>query len=75
MRLIRLKEVIEMTGLSRSYVYKLMDADQFPKSVSLGYRCVAWVESEVQDWVIERVADRDERLGVRSPILAQERIA
>ncbi|HGS5146677.1 helix-turn-helix transcriptional regulator [Vibrio diabolicus] len=59
MRLIRLKEVIEKTGLSRAYVYKLMAAGSFPKSVSLGYRCVAWVESEVEDWVLERISERD----------------
>lgn len=55
----RLKEVMDMTGLSRSYVYQLMGEGNFPQSVSLGARAVAWVESEVQDWILERIALRD----------------
>ncbi|HAS8111644.1 TPA: AlpA family phage regulatory protein, partial [Vibrio vulnificus] len=39
----------------------------------LGFRSVAWVESEVQDWILERVAERDERLGL--PMLEQEAVA
>lgn len=58
-KLMRLKEVMEMTGLSRSYVYQLMAEGDFPQSVSLGARAVAWVESEVQDWILERIARRD----------------
>ncbi|WP_158141328.1 helix-turn-helix transcriptional regulator [Vibrio furnissii] len=73
MRLIRLKEVLDMTGLSRAYMYKLMAEDKFPKSVSLGFRSVAWVESELQDWILERVAERDERLGL--PMPEQEAVA
>ncbi|EGR05067.1 prophage CP4-57 regulatory family protein [Vibrio cholerae HE-40] len=52
-----------MTGLSRAYMYKLMADKKFPKSVSLGFRSVAWLESEIQDWIFERVAERDERIG------------
>jgi prophage regulatory protein len=57
-RLIRLKEVLAMTGLSRSGVYRSIEKQQFPKQVSLGDRAVAWVESEVQAWVIDRVVSR-----------------
>ncbi|WP_299686741.1 AlpA family transcriptional regulator [uncultured Vibrio sp.] len=63
MRLIKLKEVIAVTGLSRSSIYKYMDERQFPQSVSLGERSVAWVEDEVQDWILERVAERDQQAG------------
>lgn len=51
MRLIRLKEVMECTGLARATVYKYIKNGIFPKSVSLGDRAVAWVESEVQEWI------------------------
>ncbi|MCW8331953.1 AlpA family transcriptional regulator [Photobacterium sp. SDRW27] len=61
MKLIRQKEVTEMTGVSRASVYKLMAVGRFPKSVSLGDRAVAWVESEVQEWILERIAERDEQ--------------
>ena len=59
MRLIRLKEVIACTGLARSTIYKYIAEGAFPKSVSLGDRAVAWVESEVQEWILERIEARD----------------
>ena len=49
MRIIRLKEVIDSTGLARSTIYKYISEGTFPKPVSLGDRCVGWVGSEVHD--------------------------
>ncbi|MEZ9404961.1 AlpA family transcriptional regulator [Vibrio sp. 10N.286.48.F5] len=63
MRFLKLKEVMQKTALSRSAIYRKMNEDQFPQSISLGDRAVAWVESEVQDWVTDRVAERDERIN------------
>ncbi|MBV2133377.1 AlpA family phage regulatory protein [Pseudomonas sp. MAP12] len=31
----------------------------FPKPVSLGDRCVGWVDSEVHDWILARIEERD----------------
>lgn len=59
MRFIRLKEVLSITGLARASVYRYMDQGCFPKTVSLGDRAVAWVESEVQEWVLARIAERN----------------
>jgi prophage regulatory protein len=42
MKLIRLKEVMELTGLGRSSIYKFMEEGDFPQSTSLGDRAVAW---------------------------------
>lgn len=63
MRFLKLKEVMEKSALSRSAIYRKMNDGEFPQSVSLGDRAVAWVESEVQDWVIDKVAERDERIS------------
>lgn len=63
MRIIRLKEVIDSTGLARSTIYKYMGAGGFPKPVSLGDRCVGWVESEVIDWIQLRIEERDSSGG------------
>lgn len=60
MRIIRLSEVLSSTGLARSTVYKYVAEGSFPKPVSLGDRAVGWVESEVQDWVFARIAERDQ---------------
>lgn len=58
-KLIKLSEVINITGLGRSCIYNYMNDGVFPKSVSLGVRSVAWVESEVQDWILDKIALRD----------------
>lgn len=59
MRIIRLKEVIDSTGLSRSTLYKYIGEGTFPKPVSLGDRCVGWVDSEVHDWILAKIEERD----------------
>ncbi|MDQ2109989.1 AlpA family transcriptional regulator [Vibrio sp. 2017_1457_15] len=51
MRFLKLKEVMEKTALSRSAIYRKMNDGEFPQSVSLGGRAVAWVESEVYEWM------------------------
>lgn len=68
MRIIRLKEVIDSTGLARSTIYKYIGEGTFPKTVSLGDRCVGWVDSEVHDWILARIEERDlaEGTAVRS---------
>ncbi|CAK2075671.1 AlpA family transcriptional regulator [Vibrio crassostreae] len=58
MRFLKLKEVIEKTALSRSAIYRKMDEGDFPGSVSLGDRAVAWVEEEVNNWMEMRLAQR-----------------
>lgn len=56
--LIRLPEVLKLTGLSRMSVYRLMKAGDFPSSRKLmgpGRRApVAWSLNEVQAWIEER---------------------
>jgi prophage regulatory protein len=59
MKLIRLKQVMECTGLARSTVYKFIAEGDFPKPVKLGVRVAAWVEAEVLAWINDRVAKRD----------------
>ncbi len=58
MRFLKLQEVMEKTALSRSAIYRKMNEDQFPQSISLGDRAVAWVESEVDEWMEECLALR-----------------
>ncbi|EKO3708810.1 AlpA family transcriptional regulator [Vibrio metschnikovii] len=57
-RLIRFREVLALTGLSRSSMYRFIEENDFPTQVQLGGRAVAWVESEVQDWIRKRVLSR-----------------
>ena len=48
MKLILIREVIQITGVSRSYIYALSSRGEFPKPVKLTSRSSAWVESEIQ---------------------------
>jgi prophage regulatory protein len=61
--LIRIKLVIALTGISKSYIYDLSNRGLFPKSVQLvpGVgTSVAWVRSEVLAWIESRILQRDE---------------
>ena len=55
-RFLRLPEVQQRTGLSRSTIYVRMDQGRFPQPVSLGARAVGWIESEIEEWMRERIA-------------------
>lgn len=55
-RFIRLPEVSARTGLPRASVYEAMAAGAFPKSIRLGEITVAWLESEIDDWIEARIA-------------------
>ncbi|EJL6470748.1 AlpA family transcriptional regulator [Vibrio cholerae] len=57
-RLIRFREVLTMTGLSRSSLCRFIEENQFPPQVQLGGRAVAWVEGEVQEWIAQRITNR-----------------
>lgn len=61
--IIRLNDVIKMTGLSRSSIYDLISKDTFPKQIKLTSRSSGWLESEVQQWIDERVAERDSEVA------------
>jgi prophage regulatory protein len=49
----RLPRTKEITGLSRSEIYRRESQGRFPKRLVLGPRCVGWLESELFAWVSE----------------------
>tara|TARA_R110001592_G_scaffold78956_9_gene236437 strand:- start:808 stop:1158 length:351 start_codon:yes stop_codon:yes gene_type:complete len=57
--LIRLPAVKRLTTLSVSQIYRRMEEKTFPKRVLLGPKTAVWLESEVLEWVSQKVADRD----------------
>jgi prophage regulatory protein len=66
--LIRLKVVVQRAGLPISSIYEMMDSDEFPHSVPLSDRRVAWIEDEIDGWIAARIAERDEKLE-RIPLI------
>lgn len=55
LNILRLRNVISRTGLSRSSIYELIAKEKFPRPVNLEVRAVGWVESEIASWIAERI--------------------
>lgn len=55
-RLIRMNEVTQRIGLCKASVYNRINTGDFPKPVSIGGGRVAWVESDVDQWISERIS-------------------
>ena len=53
-KLLRLPAVRERTALSRSTLYALERAGQFPRRVQIGPRAVGWYEDEIAHWIESR---------------------
>jgi prophage regulatory protein len=65
-KVLRMDDVLERTGLSRSMIYKLQQQGDFPQSVSLGNRAVGWLESDILAWLTSKNIGR---LRTKSPSL------
>lgn len=59
LRILRMKQVIERTNLSRATLYALAAADPtFPRKIKLTARTVGYIEQEVEEWIISRAQAR-----------------
>lgn len=59
--LLRLPVVIERTGLSRSRIYELIAAGEFPEPIKHSERVNVWPDTEVEAWIGKRLAERAAR--------------
>jgi len=50
-RILRLNTVLDRTGLSRSTLYRKVQAGTFPRQVRIAPRCAGWRESAINDWM------------------------
>lgn len=50
--MLRLPQVLERTGLSRSTTYAMISDGVFPKPIKLGKRAVGWIESDIAEWLL-----------------------
>ena len=55
-KILRLDNVKSKTGLSRSTIFRLMDEGLFPHQINLGLWAVGWLESEVDNWLDEKIS-------------------
>jgi prophage regulatory protein len=56
-RLLPLAAVVELTSLSRSFVYEAVKTKAFPRPVKLSPNRVAWPESVIAAWIATKIAD------------------
>ncbi|MDG5476909.1 AlpA family transcriptional regulator [Citrobacter freundii] len=54
-RFLRLRQVEDKIGLGKSWIYRQIQLQQFPPSIRLNSRHVAWLESEVDAWIHQRI--------------------
>jgi prophage regulatory protein len=54
-RLIRINEVMNITGKSRSSIYSDIASGSFPDSIKIGARSVAWNESAISGWIKSKI--------------------
>ena len=56
--LLKIQKVIELTTLSRSTIYRLVESGKFPRPVKLTSRTIGWVEEEVKDFILDKINER-----------------
>ena len=53
-RLLRMRDVIAITGLSKNTILRLVKAGSFPEPIQIGPRSVAWRWCDIRDWLESR---------------------
>ncbi|WP_154723825.1 AlpA family phage regulatory protein [Vibrio cyclitrophicus] len=59
MKFLKLQQVMDKTTLCRSSIYNLIKAGEFPKNVTVMGKRKAWLESEVEDWMIGKMENTE----------------
>ncbi|HCT3778670.1 TPA: AlpA family phage regulatory protein [Klebsiella pneumoniae] len=54
-RFLRLRQVEDKIDFGKSWIYRQIQLQQFPPSIRLNSRHVAWLESEVDAWIHQRI--------------------
>ena len=56
-RILRIRDVIEITGLSRSTIYLYMSSGGFPKPIKLGAHRIGWTDVSIQKWISFKIEE------------------
>ena len=72
-RLIRGAEVRNRSGLSKTSIWRRVRDGTFPKPVKSSPGCVAWLEDEVDAWIVDRITARDSENRVRTGYAAHKK--
>jgi prophage regulatory protein len=58
MKFLRIRQVMQATGLSRMTIYRLELAGKFPNRRRLSENSVAWLEADISEWIDSRPVAR-----------------
>ena len=64
-QLIDKKALVKLVQYSPQHIARLEKAGKFPTRIKLGQNRVAWLLSEIEDWIDERIIERDAKLAER----------
>jgi prophage regulatory protein len=65
MQFLRIRKVTEMVGFSKSTIYARVRDGSFPKPITLGPQSVAFLESDVLDWMKRKVTQHNSADDIR----------
>jgi prophage regulatory protein len=74
LKILRLPQVCEVTGLCRSMIYEMEADRRFPQRIKIGTRAVGWLEKEVNAWLIKRIATSRSKTTVCPPRLGSSTV-
>lgn len=61
--LLRLPEVRQRTGMSKTQIYRLSRLGEFPSGIRISARCTCWSSAEIDVWIRKRIADSRRRIS------------
>lgn len=56
MQILKILAVCKKTGFAKPTIFLKVRKGEFPKPIKLGARATGWLESDIDDWISERVA-------------------
>lgn len=56
-RFLRIKQILEIVPIGRSTVWKMVSEGRFPRPLKLSERCTVWRETDVQQWMNDRITN------------------
>ena len=57
-RILRVQDVLRQLGISKTALYNMLAAGDFPKQIRMGPKSVGWLAHEVDAWLAARMAER-----------------
>jgi prophage regulatory protein len=65
LRMIRLPQVMELTGMKETFIREAIKKGDFPQNIEMGMRCRAWIEAEVMQWIQDRIENQRKIIALR----------